>query len=49
MRANALSNLGRMSYSAHFMFYPGAFLFYSFVVAPWRQRSAEKAIQEERD
>ena len=49
MRANALSNLGRMSYTVHFLCYPAGYLFYAMVVAPWRVRSAEKGVQSERD
>ena len=33
-RANPLSILGRMSYGAHLLFYPGALITYAFIVKP---------------
>jgi hypothetical protein len=46
---NALSFLGRMTYGQHLIAYPSLVLFYSFVVAPWRKRSAENSKKQEYD
>ena len=49
VRTNALSTLGRLPYSIHLLFYPGAFAAYKFIVAPYRANSAKEAEQEEWD
>ena len=49
VRANALSTLGRMNYSVHFLFYPGAFAAYYFLGAPYREAKKKAAEQEEWD
>jgi hypothetical protein len=48
-KANALSAIGRMSYGAHLCFYPTAFGFYTYVIAPHRAASAAAAIKSEID
>ncbi|CAI2384953.1 unnamed protein product [Moneuplotes crassus] len=40
---NAGSNLGRLSYSAHMLFYPTAFVLYQFVYKPYSAAQNEKA------
>mmetsp|Transcript_11679 Transcript_11679/g.13220 ORF Transcript_11679/g.13220 Transcript_11679/m.13220 type:complete len:125 (+) Transcript_11679:30-404(+) len=41
------SNLGRLSYSAHMLFYPSAFVFYKFLYQPYSVRKAELAEEQE--
>ena len=48
-KTNALSALGRMSWSIHLLFYPGALLFGVGVVKPYMDNNAKKAEQEEWD
>ena len=49
MRSNALSVFGRMSHTAHMMFYPAAIGFYFYVVKPYNAKEAEKAKKDEWD
>lgn len=48
-KANALSNLGRMSYSSHLLFYPGAVTFYILMVKPYLKKRADQQEQSEWD
>ena len=44
---NPSSNLGRLSYSAHMLFYPTAFIFYQLVWKPYSANQAEKKEAED--
>lgn len=45
-KTNALSAMGRMSYSTHMLFYPGFVGAYIFVIAPWYKKRTLAAEQE---
>ena len=49
MRTNALSALGRMSYTTHLAFYPGGLAFAFFVGLPFYKRRNEAAEKAEWD
>ena len=40
---NQFSQVGRLSYSAHMLFYPASFLLYQFAWKPYRAHTAEAA------
>ena len=48
-RTNAMSVFGRLPYSVHLLFYPSAFAFYSYGIAPWMAKRSAAADQEEWD
>ena len=48
-QANALSAIGRMSYTTHLLFYPGIWALWTYVIAPKRAADAVAAAKAEFD
>jgi len=49
MRTNAISSLGRMSYTMHLAFYPTAWFFAYYVARPYYNSTVEQAKKDEYD